>query len=347
MKHTNTFTNLEAFNDATIESPSVSYIQEDKDVIIKGGYHQPTEDKTKAQVGDIVFYNDMIYTEDIEGDTILYMDPKDPRLQMMIESDTCYGIVVIPASHTEDGTVRVVSIDFMDFNNPEGGNASPVNMMWGKYNTNVPGITNKDKIAAMAPGTTTISLQDYSYFATDYNLIDTVAGYPDKKESYDYQATQNSMMPTPYAVDGSVNSTYSQNSSSVLSQKLNGKANTAAIVTAANYTVGDPITNTQDAYPAGCCCASFYHNDDYVQEAGGYYLPSIAELGYLTARYEEIDFTRRALGYKGLANNWYWSSSCYSSNLAWGVYFTLNRNFGNCYSNLKYGNGPVLAFVAF
>ena len=54
------------------------------------------------------------------------------------------------------------------------------------------------------------------------------------------------------------------------------------------------------------CCRSYFHDNIYNEDGDSvyYYLPSIAELGLLIARIEEINFARNTVGYSNLTNIW-------------------------------------------
>lgn len=256
--------------------------------------------------------NDMIYTEEIEGDKPLYMDPRDPRVSMMYENDTCAGVVVSLPGYMGDDKIRIVSLGFMDYNNPKDGSATPVNMMWGDYTKLVTDLNAKDKVLSYSPGTTTLLLNGNSYFGTDFSLIDCYTRSEDTRLSYDYYAEQKSTIPSPYTNSGQKNNVYFNNSSSILSDGLCGEDNTDKIVAMSSAKIGDTsFSNEMSVYPAAMCCRSYFY-DNITNEDGDsvyYYLPSIAELGLLTARIEEVNFARTALGYSNLTNMWLWSSS--------------------------------------
>ena len=297
---------------STISRPSVTYLKDSGDVLFKDNYHAPTEDKTQAHVGDLVFMNDMIYTEEIEGDKPLYMDPRDPRVSMMRENDTCAGVVVSLPGYANDGKIRIVSLDFMNYNEPQNGSQTPVDMMWGKTNALVSNLNAKDKILSYSPGTTTLVLNGYSYFGTDFSLIDCYTRSEDTRLSYDYYAGSNSMIPSPYNNSGEKNDIYFSNTSSILSDGLCGESNTDKIINMSSAEIGDSsFSNQQEVYPAAMCCRSYFYDNIHNEDGDSvyYYLPSIAELGLLAARIEEINFARNAVGYSNLTNMYLWSSS--------------------------------------
>lgn len=352
-KHINSFDNQLQYSSSFsgIEKPSITYLKDSNTVIFKSAYHAPTEDKTQARVGDLVFTNWSIYTEDVEGDKPLYVDPLDNGTITALRDDgnQCLGVVVIPASYSDDGLVRLVSLDFMDYNHPQDGSTVPVNMMWGKTGETVTDLDTKDQILAYTPGTTTLALANYSYFGTDYGIIDSYVRQEDVRLSYDYWSGEDTMIPSPYTNSGQKNNVYFSNSSSILNDGLCGKDNTDKIIAMSSAEIGDSsFNNEQSVYPAAMCCRS-YKYEQFQNEDGDnvyYYLPSIAELGLLIARIEEVNFARTAMGYSNLTGIYLWSSSQYSSYNAWSLYLSLNDYFGYCNDYTKSNDPSVLAFVA-
>ena len=82
-----------------------------------------------------------------------------------------------------------------------------------------------------------------------------------------------------------------------------------------------------------------------------WYLPCLMELGVLCAYHDEINKAMKEIGCpdecllptEDSDETWVWSSSEYSQNSSWNVYFS-NGNFGN---NYKYYSGMVRAVAAF
>ena len=94
-------------------------------------------------------------------------------------------------------------------------------------------------------------------------------------------------------------------------------------------------------------------NTKHIQEIGtdikladGEYIPSLGEL-YLIYLYKyEIN---KALSYvygKQIAGEWYWSSTEYSAQYAWNLYFSSGAQGFTGKSSHQYGVRPVSAFIA-
>jgi hypothetical protein len=251
-----------------------------------------TTDKTLAKVGWIAYNNNGI-TE--------YYNPKSADASSLTAGNII-GIVVIEAAHTGDGTVRVVSLDYMDYNNPTTGSTTSVSMYWGGYGSLVPNLDAINKAVYYVDGTTTTALGT-GKFPTDYNyqpdhicITDPQAWYTYAPSYYGYKDILS-----PYAIDGGRNFDYFNTPGSILSQGLCGAENTDKIMADVTHT-GD-IQNESGAgyHPAAECCRAY--------KDGSWYLPSQAELGYLCVRLKEIEFARTTLGRDSLTTKYYCSSS--------------------------------------
>ncbi len=95
----------------------------------------------------------------------------------------------------------------------------------------------------------------------------------------------------------------------------------------------------------GYSCPAFEYVNSYKTEgtqAGDWYLPAMGELNAIYGNKDVLNITLKKIGGVELSGD-YWSSSEYSSNKAWPLYF------GNGYANDYYKNNhyyvrPVLAF---
>lgn len=75
------------------------------------------------------------------------------------------------------------------------------------------------------------------------------------------------------------------------------------------------------------------------------YIPSLGELYFILAHFTQINAALKAVGGEPLHNDWYWSSTQYSTANAWYLYL----NYGNAYSYAKatyqHRVRPVSAFL--
>lgn len=326
----------------SLDLPNVSLIEADNTLLYNAFF---TTDKNKAAAGDIVYKS---------GDVIIYYNPKCPEVANL-ETENIIGIVVIEAAHTGDGTVRVVSLDYMDYNNPTTGSTTSIGMYWGDYTSLVPNFDAVDKVANYVTGTTTTTLSNNGKFPSNYNIsaipqgewgfeISNCIDNPSYQYISRYYASWGgsayTQIPCPYNIDGSINNVYFNTSGSILSQGLCGTDNTDKIMADVTHT-GD-IQNKYEAgyHPAAECCRAY--------KDGSWYLPSIAELGYLCANSKQIEFARTVLERDAIfiATRSIWSSSQYSSNNTWLLSAALTSVFASCNSNSKASSAIALAFKA-
>lgn len=75
------------------------------------------------------------------------------------------------------------------------------------------------------------------------------------------------------------------------------------------------------------------------------YIPSLGELYFILAHFTQINAALKAVGGEPLHNDWYWSSTQYSTTYAWNLYL----NYGGASYNTKATNRdrvrPVSAFL--
>ena len=121
-----------------------------------------------------------------------------------------------------------------------------------------------------------------------------------------------------------------------------GRANTTAII---NGSTSSNITNTE-AYAAGFCNKYSRTNaNGNGLTAGKWWLPSLGEMAMIWANFDKINYALSKIsGATQLQENWYWSSTQYSANNAWGLGLT----GGYMYTNWKFSQyrvRPVSAFL--
>ena len=258
------------------------------------------------------------------------------------EQYTPIGVVVVPASHTDDGTARIISLAAMDYNNPDNGNTSGhVDIYWGGYDYDVPNLDYKTAIPY-------ITNTGYSGLTSAQTLVGWWTSGIGPKFSSDYYDNEypnpydegtcfgrddSLLSPSPYLTGGAKNEIYhsTANTGNILAD-MNGKGNTEKILVVDNgnstaWQTASTIINTgrtETIHPAAQCCWRF-HTTGTTQ--GDWYLPSAGELGYLTARWKAINTSidkLASLGFSALSlpfNEQLWSSTEYSDNAAVCLYF--------------------------
>lgn len=337
----NTYNNPAEYIADTKEPNSVSLVKGDNtasDKVLFDGEYRCTQNKNEARVGDIVCCDD-------NDSYIWYMSPAYYLKHKDIPYENfyyCVGVVVITSDEDNDNEeIHIVACRYMDYNNPTQGSTTGVQMMWGDYRTAVPNLNSINTVSCVIPGTTTISSNNWGYVKFEYPYGNITQGDADVYSMW--KVSDGNFIPSPY--DHSlqmISGTANDNDGG----SLNGKGNTQKIIAAVNHT-GD-ITNSSDVghYPAAECCNSYPfsftdENDDYIEM--NCHLPSAKELLYLAARFETINASLTLCGMSSLVDKWFWSSTQYSSRLA----YTLYTDNGDLDYLNKDNYSYVLGFVAF
>lgn len=261
---------------------------------------------------------------------------------------TPVAVVVIPASHMSDGKCRGMSLCNMSYVTPQTGTlgtgndnavTNGTNLMWGPHGTDVAGLTNYT-------GVKTIDEMNDGMGFIPSDMFDG---------GYDSGAIDELKCVSPYNDDGSQNPAYLTAGQAFAD--MDGKANTEVLVNLSaikdTYS-SDSFENIEVNYPAAFACHLF---STLGTEQDRWYLPAIGELGYLYTRVKKINESLAALGTSAVQvgtelndpsslGNFCWSSSEYSTDLAWRI-AGISANVGG---NPR-GNGNVdsrvRAFAAF
>ena len=332
-----------------LDLPNVSYVVENN------GIHFNPYVPPKPEVGDVMMWDNV-------GNEKVFVKLDDLNVNdYPSERYTPIGVVAIPSSHDVYGTGEcgVISLKYMSCETPDEGSVYTRDMYWGGYGTDIPELPNLTQMPVISTALTSneiTGVTSCAYLPSTKitsnkplagNGLDTLAGY-------------NSMtcIPSPYLENGERNPSYYTTdttkypglSANCLSD-FNGKENTEIIL---NYATGQTdwrtasaITNSYYAgyYPAACC-AWRYHTPGTNQ--GDWYLPGMGEMGYMIARFNEIQTTINTLkllygdsSVTSLNSNLnYWSSSEYSSDCARHV----SAGNGAVDSYIKYNNCYVRAW---
>ena len=271
------------------------------------------------------------------------------------EIKTCIGVCVIPPNFLPDGKARIMSLKEMDYNNPENGSLKHVYLYWGQSGidttiNNQTTFTTVDQNAIDTyEGTTIGSNEGYGYLPSNRQDISSWVGAivnnVDKGTKWYYNKT--TFLPSPYMKVNGKEVLCPEYNSGALSD-FDGKGNTAILTklhTIEDWKMVDKITNrTSSNYSPAAVCCSRYKTEG--TNSGDWYLPVIGELGFIMARFNEIQNSLHTLGSNtalplGVINSSYWSSSeCDSSYV-----FIWNPN-RSCFSyGCKYGYSFVRAFL--
>ena len=287
-----------------------------------------------------------------------------------IKNYTPIGVTVVPASHTDDGTARVISLAAMDYNNPDNGNTNRhIGIYWGGHGSYISTLDNKVMYPCISTDLREVTAETQSivewtninsyscYIPSDY--FNTYPNPYDEGTYYMTGTTTTSTYhagPSPYLTGGGKNNIYhdTSNTGNLLAD-MNGKSNTATILAvdnggSADWQTAATITNegnTETIHPAAQCCWR-YHTVGTTQ--GDWYLPASGELGYLASRWKAINTSINKIissEFEALAlsvDDYWWASAEYSSYIAINLFFLSNRAGLNNYNKLS--NYYVRAFLA-
>lgn len=321
-------------------------------------------DKIDTVAGDIcIVDNNTLDKYFIEPDTI-----------ELINTD-CYtpiGVVVVPASHTDDSTARIISLADMDYSNPDNGRIEGhAHIYWGGSGYDISTLDNKTVFPCISTDLKEITaemqsiiewsnLNSYScYLPSDQFNI-----YPNPyDEGTFYRAGTTSSTyhagPSPYLTGSLKNDIYHDisNMGSILSD-MNGKSNTEKILAVDNgmstdWQITETISNVYDneyIHPVAQCCWR-YHTIGTSQ--GDWYLPSAGELGYLASRWKTINLSIQKIIDFNISSalvlpanyNW-WSSTECSTSFVINLNFNSNSAFLNSSYNKDNYNIDARAFLA-
>lgn len=346
--------------------PNVSSIEESGNTYINGRFTS----KEKAEAGTIIAYH-LHTTGEYEVKYIVpeAFEPGDPYW-------VPDAVVVVPYSHTGDGTVRAMGLEYANLTTPSTGGVAS-NIRWGA-SVDIAGINNY---------TTGIKFSNYNdqtssfgTFGMVYLPSDLFSG--DKVNPYDtetvYTATEH-YAPSPYNEDGSKNDAYHSlgDFASVTNnflKDMDGKGNTLKILRSLNqdYLSQTLYANTLDneqtktttdgitlnLFPAACACARYGNSilkpcnidpaktleENIAANAMPWYFPSCGEVGYIIVRWERIQYALSQVGAIPLEVNMMLSSTEYTYNTVCG----LHPSTGIVYSRGKENHpGLVRPFAAY
>lgn len=276
--------------------------------------------------GDMVLYSNL--------DSALHFVKKDDYRSDLFLSKwfTPVAVVVVPASHTSDGTARCISINSMHCSTPTKGSSTWQHMMLApsgntsltNYNTYPIG---SNPWSTSTPSTSTVSGSGggniYPSFTKYMRYTISYTNSSNPTLYYNSSSSSSERPPIPYKSDGKTkNSAYNTG----CMKDMDGKANCKVYLTARgtkDYSTWKPSSGTASNYPA-ISCADMYYTSGTSQ--GDWYIPAIGELCYIPPYVEKIDTSIRTLGGKGFQNDPYftgdgdlflWSSTESSNGYTW------------------------------
>lgn len=193
-----------------------------------------------------------------------------------LNGKTPIGIVVVPGSHTPDGTARIMSLLDCRLNSPYP-TTSHDKIKWG-YDYNFPSLRNYDVVPKL--GGITVSNDSSAGTKWSYGDMTTL----DSTSGLYYRSTATSKVPSVYLSEGDKNPDcfIGVNNRNVMND-FDGKGNTSIIISNATsdlYWMTGSITNSSNSgyFPAACAC---YRTVISGTQQRDWYLPSAPELVYV------------------------------------------------------------------
>lgn len=324
----------------------------------------------EAIAGDIVLW---------DGEKKVVVPQDDYTVKSFPEDKfTPIGVVVIPASHMCDGKARMMSTRWMSCDDPENGKITISGTVWGtaadlsglpKF-TEVPVISRYDaeyygeKVPLTVPQII-YTTSSYGFLPSDFADEKRWSGETNPEDDgtrwhesdffqtgTGFTVTEglgNFYAPSPYASDGTPNPLYratEYNGGSINNalSYFDGRYQTDVILKVRgekDYGTWKPEwDDTTSFLPATVC--DMYHTVGTKQ--GDWYLPSIAELGYIVARLQHVNNAlNKTGGIQSLPSSLVWSSTMYDESSAWSIYFG-NGGFNSWFIDRR-GCETVIAFA--
>lgn len=346
--------------------PNVSSIEESGNVYINGRFTS----KEKAEAGTIIAYHEHTTGEkEIKYIVPEAFDKNDPYW-------VADAVVVVPYSHTGDGTVRAMGLNYASVDTPATGGAES-SIVWGA-DIDIVGVSNYTggiKFANYDNQTSSYGTSLPIYLPTDTNSGVKVNPY-DTETIYHAEAASHGYAPSPYNENGTKNDAYHSLGafSSVTNNSfkdMDGKGNTLKTLRTLNQNYlgqtlyAATLDNTQtktynsitlELFPAACACARYSSvlkpctidttktlEENIATNAMPWYLPACGEVGYSIVRRGRIQYAMSQVGTEYIYNpRWLWTSTESAANTAWTLYFA-----GGVTDENKYTKGLVRPFAAF
>ena len=336
LEHLKSFADVDSYKQHIFSSnavfPNVSYVGETDKV-----YYNPHRD---IQAGEIIYLNGgKLYATKLSN--------------WNSSLGTAQGVVVVPASHTTDDTVRIISLVPMSCNTPDVGGSAEEEICWGNYDVDLTGLTNYDLVPTTSNNdSTTIGTNSWSRLPSNStNGAFTGATCVTDTETKYYNPSEP-MCPSPYLRDNTQNPAYIGNTNGkIATSDFDGHRNTDIICASAtgqsDWQTASVIKNNTfpGYYPSACCCRRYGTSG---LPSGNWYLPSCGELGYIMPRFKQIQDSLQGIIDSGqvavllFTSEGYWSSTEYSSSNV----FHVDTDTGLVDNNVKDTTYFVRAFAS-
>ena len=278
--------------------PNVSTVVESGNTYVNSNFVS----KENAEAGDIIVFHE----EEDGTKAVRYMKPE--AFDKNNGYWTADAIVVVPFSHTGDGTVRAVGVNFASCDTPsEGGSGEAI--VWGEIlYTDEVNLENIESYKVFSTIQDQTEESTYGVSEEGYCPSDTFTNTLNPFDTDTYYDANNEIIPSPYKNDGSLNALYDLSTT-----YKDGRYNTEQIIKSieseyvADMVYGDTIDNSTytDApnYPSTIACLRYssvlkpcvFDETKTLEEnleTMPWYQPSIGEVGYYISRLGRINYAK-------------------------------------------------------
>lgn len=309
---------------STFDLPNVIYIEDDETV----KYFQELKDKA----GDICVSKDgkFYYV------TQEYFNSHKSAIESTYEIE---GVIVVPSAHADNGRARIISLKNMDTSNPENGGDNTKKVVWGYNDFVIPDLDLYTDIVICEydDNPRKLTFKNESLVNNEIDFGEKMPALPIKntEESYGLDHFENPFdngtiytenggekyfVPSPYLPNSGKNPAYRTEQNALCD--FDGYKNTLSILLYAtgqtDWKTDSTVTNSYNVgfYPAACCCYRYGTN---ALPSGKWYLPAIGELGYLNARFDDVQSGITSCTNGISLNDFYISSTQVSSQNVWSA----------------------------
>lgn len=331
----------------------ICFIKDGRDIIYNNYEYGNRPKWAKFEEEDEEYMDIVVYNR-ANGEKEIYTGSE--LEDMDVENMVPIGVVVIPSSHDvySDGRCGVMSLVSMSLTTPDVGNIGKDivtdrdhHMSLGYSGHGLTAYDNYPQMGTMdQPINNSIvgSCTQYCMMPTDYPPLATGIESITDFGTYYFSSNESTRFYGVSPYSGKIRNelyTTTQITNNSLAQFI-GEENSAAMVAMAtaqpgwmtDATITDSVASGY--YPAPCCCYRFHTEGT---EQGDWYLPSIAELGYVIVRFGKITNTLEYINTKfdgsyttpidfaSLQN--IWSSTPKAGNGAFATASSLNASLAN------------------
>lgn len=357
----------------------ISEFEDNKDLLqTYEDYAALTEDERKIYFKEIPDMVDIALWDNTNEETVIVSGYEYTAEQNPTDRYIPIGVVVIPKNHIDNIHSKIMSLKYMDYNNPIIGN-DRVSMQFGLYDQVIEGMEYPQYIGAInESGTTEFGKEqeikywgvpegyDRARFPSDafHDILNPFA----KNQGYATNSSYHPLLPSPYLTDMRKNELYNMEnpdkSKPCMNVNMDGKGETAKVLKQLAVNIGNEEWKTRTTIPSTTSetldwgkvcppvqCAWMYcvdekYKDNPIFGQGQWYIPTIAEMGYVMSRYNAINNTLNHIK-EIIENTTFPLYGINHATITLGsktIMWCVNLGDGEEFLTLKYNGGLVRAF---